>query len=53
MKGSKSKIVSTETKCTACDGGGFQTVEQPKQPGRKIYRPPCKQCSGMGRITAG
>src|ERR1035437_6206540 len=54
MKNLESKQVSTETRCPACDGKGFPTVTQPKQPGRKIYPAPCKQCLGKGnkgRIT--
>jgi DnaJ-class molecular chaperone len=46
------KVVSTEIKCSACDGTGFPTVSQPKQPGRRIYPPPCKQCFGKGRINS-
>jgi DnaJ-class molecular chaperone len=49
----KPKAPSTEIKCSACDGTGFQAVAQPKQPGRGIYPPPCQKCSGKGRINAG
>jgi hypothetical protein len=38
VKKLKSKDASTEVKCSACDGTGFQAVAQPAQPGRKIYR---------------
>jgi DnaJ-class molecular chaperone len=51
MKNLRSKEASTEVKCSACDGTGFQAVAQPAQPGRKIYPPPCKHCLGKGRIT--
>jgi DnaJ-class molecular chaperone len=46
----KSAAISTEVKCSACDGTGYPAVAQPKQPGRRIYPPPCKLCSGKGRI---
>jgi DnaJ-class molecular chaperone len=52
MKNLKSKAVSTEVKCSACDGTGFPPVAQPPQAGRKIYPPPCKQCFGKGRINS-
>jgi hypothetical protein len=32
-------------------GTGFPVVGQPTQPGRRIYPPPCKLCSGKGRIN--
>jgi DnaJ-class molecular chaperone len=51
MKNLRSKEASTEVKCSACDGTGFQAVAQPAQPGRKIYPPPCKHCLGKSRIT--
>jgi DnaJ-class molecular chaperone len=52
MKYSKSKDVSTEVKCAACDGTGFPSVAQPAQAERKIYPPPCKQCFGKGRVNS-
>jgi DnaJ-class molecular chaperone len=52
MKNFISKDVSTEVKCSACDGTGFPPVAQPAQAGRKIYPPPCKQCFGKGRINS-
>jgi hypothetical protein len=48
----KSTKLFTEIKCAACDGTGYPAVAQPKQPGRRIYPPPCKQCSGKGRIDS-
>jgi DnaJ-class molecular chaperone len=42
--------VLTEIICPACDGIGFPKVQQPAEPGRKIYPPACKQCFGKGRI---
>ncbi|MEA2911114.1 MAG: hypothetical protein QOJ15_3195 [Bradyrhizobium sp.] len=39
-----------EGECPSCDGTGFARVEQPVQPGRKMYPPRCKQCSGKGRV---
>jgi DnaJ-class molecular chaperone len=50
MKRSKPK--ETEVECPACDGTGFPLVKQPKQPGRKIYPAPCKECFGKGRISS-
>jgi hypothetical protein len=47
----KSREVPTEVICAACDGTGFQTVEQPSNPGRKIYPATCKECLGKGRIN--
>jgi len=41
-----------EIKCPECDGTGFAPVEQPVQPGRKIYPAPCKKCGGKGRIAS-
>jgi DnaJ-class molecular chaperone len=52
MKNLKSEEVSTEVKCSACDGTGFPMVRQPAQPGRKIYPPPCKWCFGKGRVKS-
>jgi DnaJ-class molecular chaperone len=52
MRNLKSKEIWTEIKCPKCDGTGFPTVTQPKQPDRKIYPLPCKQCHGKGRIAA-
>jgi hypothetical protein len=49
MKRRKQKDVVTEIRCPACGGTGLSKVTQPVQPGRKIYPPPCKQCSGKGR----
>jgi DnaJ-class molecular chaperone len=40
-----------EHKCPACKGTGFAAVEQPAEPGRRIYPPRCAQCDGKGRIT--
>jgi DnaJ-class molecular chaperone len=39
-----------EVICAACDGTGFQKVEQPTEPGRKLYPATCKECRGKGRI---
>jgi DnaJ-class molecular chaperone len=50
MRGPKPTEAETEVICPACDGTGFARVEQPAQPGRKIYPPRCKQCSGKGRV---
>jgi hypothetical protein len=36
----KSAAISTEVKCSACDGTGYPAVAQPTQPGRRIYPPP-------------
>jgi DnaJ-class molecular chaperone len=47
----KPKVV-TETKCHACGGTGFEKVEQPLQPNRKIFPPRCKECLGKGRIES-
>jgi DnaJ-class molecular chaperone len=52
VKKLKSKDASTEVKCSACDGTGFQAVAQPAQPGRKIYPARCKRCLGKGRIKS-
>jgi hypothetical protein len=41
-----------EIRCPACEGTGFPNVKQPVQPGRKIYPPPCKECSGKGQIES-
>jgi DnaJ-class molecular chaperone len=51
MVGFKTDNVSTEVKCSACNGTGFPVVVQPTRPGRRIYPPPCKLCSGKGRIN--
>jgi DnaJ-class molecular chaperone len=48
MRRPKQKVA--EIKCPACDGTGFAKVQQPTQPGRKIYPPPCKECLGKGRM---
>jgi DnaJ-class molecular chaperone len=50
MKAAEPKEVWREVECPACNGSGFPTVMQPKQPGRKIFPAPCKQCHGKGRI---
>jgi DnaJ-class molecular chaperone len=41
----------TEVICAACNGTGFQKVEQPSEPGRKIYPAKCKECLGKGRTN--
>jgi len=41
----------TEVICPACDGTGFQKVEQPTEPGRRLYPAMCKVCFGKGRIN--
>jgi hypothetical protein len=51
MKKLKSKEVSTEVKCPACEGTGFPKVKQPVQPGRRIYPAQCEKCAGKGRIA--
>jgi DnaJ-class molecular chaperone len=48
----KRSKLSTEMKCSACDGTGYPAVAQPKHPGRRIYPPPCKLCSGKGRTVS-
>jgi DnaJ-class molecular chaperone len=40
-----------EVICAACDGTGFQKIDQPSEPGRKIYPATCKECLGKGRIS--
>jgi DnaJ-class molecular chaperone len=52
MKILKSNEASNEVKCSACGGTGFPMVAQPAQAGRRIYPPPCKLCSGKGRIRS-
>jgi DnaJ-class molecular chaperone len=52
MNNLKSKEASTEVKCSACNGTGFPPVAQPAHAGRRIYPPPCKLCSGKGRIRS-
>jgi DnaJ-class molecular chaperone len=52
MKKPKREDFVTEIKCPACEGTGLAKVTQVVQPGRKIYPPPCKECSGKGRIEA-
>ena len=37
MKNLKSKAVSTEVKCPACDGTAFPTVAQPANPGPQDF----------------
>jgi DnaJ-class molecular chaperone len=44
-------VNQTEHECPVCNGTGFPPVQQPVQPGRKIYPAPCKKCKGKGRIT--
>jgi hypothetical protein len=51
MNNLKTKTASAEIKCSGCDGTGFPSVAQPAKPGRRIFPPACKQCSGKGRIT--
>ena len=51
MRRPKPTETELEVICPACDGTGFPAVEQPPQPSRKIYPPPCKQCSGKGRLA--
>jgi DnaJ-class molecular chaperone len=50
MKKPKREDIVTEIKCPACEGTGLAKATQPVQPGRKIYPPRCKACSGKGRI---
>jgi DnaJ-class molecular chaperone len=47
----KPREVLTEIICAACDGTGFQKVEQPTERDRKIYPATCKECHGKGRIS--
>ena len=47
MKGPKIK----EHVCPACNGTGYPVVQQPVQPGRKIYPVKCKSCDGKGKVT--
>jgi len=42
-------VNQTEHECPVCNGTGFPPVQQPVQPGRKIYPAPCKKCKGKGR----
>src|ERR1700674_3736476 len=42
-----------EVKCPACGGTGFSAVEQPSQPGRKIFPAPCKECHGKLGLPRG
>jgi hypothetical protein len=46
----KKREVLTEEICPACDGSGLQKVNQPTQPGRKIYPAKYEECLGKGRI---
>jgi DnaJ-class molecular chaperone len=39
-----------DIKCDACKGTGFQVVEQPPEPTKRVYPPPCKVCGGKGRV---
>ena len=48
----KPREALSEVICPACDGTGFQKVEQPTKPGRKIYPATCKECLGKGRISS-
>jgi len=50
MRNPKRPEAELEVICPACDGTGFASVEQPAQPGRKIYPQRCEQCSGKGRV---
>jgi DnaJ-class molecular chaperone len=44
-------VNQTEHECPACNGTGFPPVQQPVQPGRKIYPATCKRCKGKGRMS--
>jgi len=46
----KRRKVLTEVICAACNGTGFQKIEQPAEPDRRIYPATCKECHGKGRI---
>jgi hypothetical protein len=39
-----------EVICPACDGTGFQRIQQPTEPARRIYPASCKECVGKGQI---
>jgi hypothetical protein len=52
MKKLKSKEVSAEVKCPACEGTGFPKVKQPVQPGRRIYPAPMREMRGQGTDSA-
>jgi hypothetical protein len=40
-----------EHTCEACMGTGYPVVQQPVQPGRKIYPVKCNACEGKGKIA--
>jgi hypothetical protein len=39
-----------EVRCDACNGTGLQPVQQPTQPGQRIYPTRCPKCGGKGRL---
>ena len=41
-----------ERECSGCNGTGFVPVIQPKQTGRRLFAPRCKECQGKGRVPA-
>jgi len=40
-----------EHTCPSCSGTGYPVVEQPEQPGRRIYPVKCTSCDGKGKVT--
>ena len=42
--------LADEIKCEACDGTGVEIVEQPSEPGKRIFPPRCKVCDGKGHV---
>jgi hypothetical protein len=46
----RDRLTDTEVKCEACDGTGVQVVEQPKEPGKRVFPARCKVCGGKGRV---
>jgi len=40
-----------EHTCPACGGTGYPVVNQPVQPGRRIYPVKCVSCDGKGKVT--
>ena len=46
LKGQRIK----ELPCPKCNGTGYPKVQQPEQPGRKIYPVKCTACDGKGKI---